>query len=37
MTTKTTDKSADIYVKVAGILMVLLLSYGALGLAGIVR
>ena len=37
MTTKTTDKSADIYVKVAGILMVLALTYGALGLLGIMR
>jgi hypothetical protein len=37
MTSQTTDKSGDIYVKVAGTLMVLLLAYGALGLAGIVR
>ncbi len=37
MTTKTTDKSAATFVKVAGLLMVLSLTYGVLGLAGIVR
>lgn len=37
MTTQTTDKSAEIYVKVAGVLMVLCLAYGVLGLAGVVR
>jgi hypothetical protein len=37
MTTQSTDKSAAVFVKVAGILMVLALAYGALGLLGIVR
>lgn len=37
MATNQIDKSADIYVKVAGTLMVLLLLYGALSLAGVVR
>lgn len=37
MAAKEIDKSAEIYVKVAGTLMVLLLAYGALSLAGFVR
>jgi hypothetical protein len=36
MTTET-NKSGEIYVKVAGTLMVLLLAYGALTLLGVVR
>ena len=37
MTTKEVDRSADIYIKVAGALMVFLLAYGALTLAGVIR
>jgi hypothetical protein len=37
MTTKEIDRSAAIYVKVAGVLMVCLLVYGALSLAGVIR
>jgi hypothetical protein len=37
MANEQVDKSAQIYVKVAGVLMVVLLAYGALSLAGIVR
>jgi hypothetical protein len=37
MATKEIDKSADTYVKVAGVLMVCLLAYGALTLVGVVR
>jgi hypothetical protein len=31
------DKSAEIYVKVAGMLLVVLLAYGAASLAGFIR
>jgi hypothetical protein len=37
MATNEIDKSADIYVKVAGTLMVFLLAYGVLTLAGVFR
>ena len=37
MTANQTDKSSEIYVKVAGTLMVVLLAYGALTLLGVVR
>ena len=37
MATNEIDKSAEIYVKVAGALMVCLLAYGVLTLAGFVR
>jgi hypothetical protein len=37
MAIKARDKSAEIYVKVAGTLMVCLLAFGALQLAGVVR
>ena len=37
MATNEVDKSAEIYVKVAGALMVVLLAYGALALAGVIR
>ncbi len=37
MATNEVDKSAEIYVKVAGTLMVFLLVYGALTLAGVIR
>ena len=32
-----TNKSGELYVKIAGTLMVLLLAYGALSLFGVVR
>ena len=37
MATNEVDKSAEIYVKVAGALMVFLLAYGVLTLAGVIR
>jgi hypothetical protein len=37
MATNEVDRSADIYAKVAGTLMVILLAYGALSLLGVVR
>jgi len=37
MATNEVDKSAEIYVKVAAALMVFLLAYGALTLAGVIR
>jgi hypothetical protein len=37
MAANQTDKSGEIYVKVAGTLMVVLLAYGALTLLGVVR
>ena len=32
-----TDKSGELYVKIVGTLMVILLAYGALSLVGVVR
>jgi len=37
MATNEVDRSSEIYVKVAGTLMVILLAYGALALIGVVR
>jgi hypothetical protein len=37
MATNEVDRSSEIYVKVVGTLMVLLLAYGALTLLGVVR
>jgi hypothetical protein len=37
MANEQVDKSAQIYVKVAGVLLVVLLAYGALSLAGVIR
>ena len=37
MATNEVDRSAEIFVKVAGALMVFLLAYGALTLAGVIR
>ena len=37
MATNEVDRSSEIYVKVVGTLMVILLAYGALSLLGVVR